>query len=196
MAEEALLVLSEPSVLLLRPRLPGARAFARTFACGLVALAALVSVTTAEATAPLKGPAWAALTADQQQILAPLKSEWDKMDRQPRVKWVGIAKRFPTMTAREQRRIQTRMDRWAKLTPEQREVARNTYRKNMAALPPEKKKELQAQWEEYRALPADEKRRLAEKAAAEKPTVTPRRPPRKSVAPDGGAAPLAPNPGR
>jgi hypothetical protein len=195
MAEEAILVLSEPLVLL-RPRLPGARAFARTFACGLVALAALVSVTTAEAAAPLKGPAWAALTADQQQILAPLKSEWDKMDRQPRVKWVGIAKRFPTMTAREQRRIQTRMDRWAKLTPEQRAVARTNYRNNVGALPPEKKKELQAQWEEYRALPEHEKRSYAAKAAEQKPATPPKRPSRNFARPDAAPGPLAPNPGR
>ncbi len=194
MAEEAILVLSAPSALL-RPRLPGARAFARTFACGLVALAALVSVTTAEAAAPLKGPAWAALTADQQQILAPLKSEWDKMDRQPRVKWVGIAKRFPTMTAREQRRIQTRMDRWAKLTPEQRAVARNNYRNNVVALPPDKKKELQAQWEEYRALPEQEKRSFAAKAAEQKPATPPKRPSRKTARPDSAPGALAPNPG-
>ena len=170
------------------------RVLSGAFAC---ALAALIALAPAEAAGPAKkGPAWAELTADQQQILEPLKPEWDKMDRQPRVKWVGIAKRFPAMTAREQRRIQTRMDRWAKLTPEQREVARNNYRTNVGALPPEKKKELQAQWEEYRALPEHEKRSLAEKAAAPKPTVTPRRPPKKSAGPDGGAAPLTPSPGR
>jgi hypothetical protein len=159
------------------------RVLSGAFAC---TLAALIALAPAEAAAPIKrGPAWAELTADQQQILDPLKSDWDKMDRQPRIKWVGIAKRYPTMTAREQRRIQTRMQRWATLTPDQREVARNNYRKNVVALPPDKKKELQAKWEEYRALPADEKRRLAEKAAAEKPAATPKRPKR---APPGEAA--------
>lgn len=170
------------------------RVLSGAFAC---ALAALIALAPAEAAAPVKKvPVWAELTADQQQILEPLKADWDKMDRQPRLKWVGIAKRYPTMTAREQRRIQTRMQRWAKLTPEQREVARNNYRNTVGALPPDKKKELQAQWEQYRALPEDERRSLAEKAAQQKPTVTPRRPPKNSAAPARGAAPLAPNPGR
>ena len=195
MAEEAILVLSE-ALVRLRLRLPRARAFARTLACGLIALAALITPAPAEAAAPVKGPAWAELTADQQQILAPLKPEWDKMDRQSRVKWVGIAKRYPAMNAREQRRIQTRMDRWAKLTPEQRAIARKNYRNNVGALPPEKKKELQAQWEEYRALPEDEKRRLAAKAAEQKPATPPKRTPRNSAKTDAAPAPLVPNPGR
>ena len=159
------------------------RVLSGAFAC---ALAALIALAPAEAAAPVKkGPNWAELTADQQQILEPLKSEWDKMDRQPRIKWVGIAKRFPTMTAREQRRIQTRMERWAKLTPEQRAVARNNYRNNVGALPPEKKKELQVQWNEYRALPEHERRSLAAKAAEKKPAAAPKRP--KNAAPDGAA---------
>jgi hypothetical protein len=184
MAEETLLVLSGPSALpaASRPFL----LLTRTFAGALALLAGLVALEPAEAAAPAKkGPAWAELTADQQKTLEPLKPEWDKMDRQPRLKWVGIAKRFPTMTAREQRRIQTRMQRWAKLTPDQREVARNTYRKNVVALPPDKKKELQVQWEAYRALPEDERRSLAEKAAAPKPAATPKRPRRAMT--DGAA---------
>ena len=184
MAEAALLALSGPSALAAAPQT--FVLFARTFGTALTLLAALVALAPAEAAAPAKkGPVWAELTADQQQVLEPLKPEWDKMDRQPRVKWLGIAKRYPAMTAKEQRRIQTRMQRWAKLTPEQREVARNNYRKNVGALPPDKKKELQAQWEEYRALPEDEKRRLAEKAAAQKPAATPKRPKR---SPPGEAA--------
>ena len=174
MAEEALRVLSGASI-----------ALVRMFAGALTLLALLVALAPAEAAAPVKSPVWAELPVEQQQILAPLKADWDKMDRQPRVKWVGIAKRYPTMTAREQRRIQTRMERWAKLTPAQREVARNNYRNHVGALPPEKKKELQAQWFEYRALPEDERRRLAEKAAQQKPAVTPKR--TKKAPPDGAA---------
>jgi hypothetical protein len=166
------------------------RVLSGAFAC---ALAALIALAPAEAAAPIKkGPTWAELTADQQQILEPLKPEWDKMDRQPRVKWVGIAKRYPAMTAREQRRIQTRMDRWAKLTPEQREVARNNYRKNVVALPPEKKKELQAQWEEYRALPEHEKRRLAATAAEPKPAAPVKRSPKSAVRPGNSPGPALP----
>ena len=186
MAEEALLLLSEPSAVPASPQ--PRRAVARAFA-----LAALVAIAPAEAAAPLKGPVWAELTVDQQQILAPLKTDWDKMDRQPRVKWVGIAKRYPAMTAREQRRIQTRMQRWAMLTPEQRAVARNTYRNHVGTLPPEKKQDLRAKWQEYQALPEHERRSFAAKSAESKPAAAPKRPAKNAAVPAPPAAQAGPN---
>jgi len=63
-------------------------------------------------------PAWAELTAEQQQILAPLKPDWDTLDPERRQKWIGIAKRYPRMKAQEQERVQRRMQAWARLTPE------------------------------------------------------------------------------
>ena len=144
----------------LQSRFPQVRAWA------FAALATVfVALSPAQAAAPAKGPAWAELTADQQQILEPLKPEWDRMERQRRVKWIGIAKRYPKMSSKEQQRVQTRMQRWAKLTPEQRAAARKNYRNNVGALPPEKKKELKAQWQQYLALPENEKRSLAAKSA-------------------------------
>ena len=185
MAEETLLVLSEPSFVPASPQ-------PRFLLARALALAALVALAPAVAAAPLKGPVWAELTVDQQQILAPLKPDWDRMDRQPRLKWVGIAKRYPIMTAREQRRIQTRMQRWAALTPEQRAVARNNYRKHVVTLAPEEKKDLQAKWQEYQALPADEKRSLASKAAEPKPAATPKRPAKNTAGPAPPAAQAGP----
>ena len=38
-----------------------------------------------------QGPEWASLTADQQQVLAPLSGQWNKLLREQRVKWLGIA---------------------------------------------------------------------------------------------------------
>lgn len=163
MAQEALLALSERSTL---PDPSRHQSWPmRVLACGIaVSTAVLLSLAPALA-APVakKAPVWAELTAEQQQVLDPLKSDWDKMDRPRRVKWVGIAKRYPTMNATEQRRVQTRMKNWAKLTPEQRAVARNSYRNTIVKLPPEMKKDLRAQWQEYQALPDHEKRRLAAK---------------------------------
>lgn len=179
MAKEALLVLRTPSVV------TASREFPTWIARALAALAAALVATAPAAAAPSKRPAWAELTVEQQQVLEPLKPEWDRLDRPSRVKWVGIAKRYPSMTATGQRRVQTRMQNWAKLTPEQRAIARNNYRNSVGALPPEKKKELQAQWEEYRALPEHEKRSFAAKAAEPKPATPPKR--TKRVPPDGAA---------
>ena len=179
MAEEALFVLRAPCAVTV------SRAFPAWIARALAALAAALVATAPAAAAPSKGPAWAELTAEQQQILEPLKPEWDRLDRPSRVKWTGIAKRYPSMTATGQRRVQTRMQNWAKLTPEQRAAARNSYRNTIGRLPPEKKQDLRSQWQEYQALPEHEKRNLAAKAAEPKPTAPPKRP---KNAPPGGAA--------
>ena len=104
-----------------------------------------------------RGPQWASLTADQQQALAPLASEWDKLSKPHKTKWLGIAKRYPAMKTEEQKRVQMRMQKWAKLTPEQRDQAREQYR-SIGKLAPDRRDELRRHWAEYQALPPHEKR--------------------------------------
>jgi hypothetical protein len=105
-------------------------------------------------------PAWAELTAEQQRVLAPLKADWDWLDRERKLKWVGIAKRYPAMKPQEQARVQRRMQAWAKLTPEQRRQARESY-KQIAKQPPAQRDKLREKWAEYqRQQPAVPARRL------------------------------------
>lgn len=104
-------------------------------------------------------PAWAELTLDQQGILAPLKPEWDKLDRDRRLKWIGIAKRYPGMQGEQQARVQRRMEAWAKLSSEQRRQARDNY-KRMAKVPHERRGDLRQQWAEYQALTPQEREGL------------------------------------
>jgi Protein of unknown function (DUF3106) len=101
-------------------------------------------------------PMWAELNAEQQKILAPLKADWESLEPERRRKWIGIAKRYPTMKVQEQERIQRRMQAWAKLSPEQRRQARENY-KRLAKQPPEKRDRLRQQWAEYQALPERER---------------------------------------
>lgn len=117
-------------------------------------------------------PAWAELTAEQQMILAPLKTDWESLDAPRKRKWIGIAKRYPKMAPQEQERVQKRMHDWAKLTPEQRRLARETY-KNIAKTPPDKRGDLRQQWAEYQALPPMERQNL----------VPPQKPPAKKKKP-------------
>ena len=109
-------------------------------------------------------PAWAELTPDQQEVLAKLKPEWDRLDRDRRLKWVGIAKRYPTMNAEHQARVQRRMEAWVKLTPEQRRQARENY-KHIAKVPADRRGDLRQQWAEYQALTPQERQGLVEPAA-------------------------------
>src|SRR5690349_13424460 len=115
-------------------------------------------------------PAWAELTAEQQLVLAPLKNDWDNLERERRQKWIQIAKRYPRMKALEQERVQRRMQIWANLSPEQRRQARENY-KRLAKSPQPAKKSLREQWAEYQALPPQERENLAPPRSPE-----PRRP--------------------
>lgn len=131
----------------------------RALTRAIAALALAFTLGAAGAAGPTtgKGPSWAELTVEQQQVLAPLKPDWNSIDSQNRRKWVGIAKRYPSMKPQEQERVVRRMQTWAKLTPEQRRAAREQYR-SIGKLPPEQRQDLKQQWAEYQALPPTEKR--------------------------------------
>jgi hypothetical protein len=117
------------------------------------------AATTALAAPKFKGPQWASLTADQQQILSPLAGDWDKaLTQEQKVKWIGLAKRYPAMQPEEQQRVQARMQKWAKLTPAQRSQAREQYRSLGKVAPDHQREELRRYWAAYQALPREEKR--------------------------------------
>jgi len=99
-------------------------------------------------TKKLVRPAWSELTPAQQKVLAPLSTEWDALDATRRKKWVAIADRYPKMKPQEQQRLQKNMTDWAKLSPAQRKAARDKYQ-TLKKLPPEKRREVAAQWKRY-----------------------------------------------
>jgi hypothetical protein len=135
-------------------------------------------VSAAHAASAKSDPTWDQLTPQQREILAPIQSEWAGLDPARKRKWLGVAKRYPTMTQKEQARLQAKMREWAKLTPEERQAARAQYREFEQMRPRRK------DWEEYQrqrqeeARKAEEARRAAETAQS---------------APD--AEPLGPGPG-
>jgi len=133
------------------------RALTQTLAAFALALFVGTAAAAGPATKNHGGPSWAELTADQQQILAPLKTDWAALSPARKATWVGIAKRYPGMKPEEQERVVRRMQTWAKLTPEQRVAARERYR-SLGKLPPEKRDQLRQQWAEYQALPPTERR--------------------------------------
>lgn len=98
-----------------------------------------------------KQPDWSQLTAEQQQILAPLAGDWNDFDDKRRKKWLLTAKRYPKMKPEQQQRLQTQMQDWAKLTPEQRRIARENYKK-LTKQPPEKREVVKQKWQERQKL--------------------------------------------
>jgi hypothetical protein len=134
----------------------------RRAACrALLALGLAVGAGSALAQGKPKRPAWAELTAEQQQILAPLKADWESIEPERRRKWIGIAKRYPKMKPQAQQRVQKRMQAWAKLTPEQRRQARENYKR--LAKDAEKKKALREHWAEYQRQRPDSETQTRER---------------------------------
>lgn len=143
----------------------------RALFTGLILAFSLISP--AQAAVPeLRQPAWVELSLEHKQILSPLSRDWDKMEAVRKKKWLGIAKRYPTMKPEEQARVQRRMQDWANLTPEQRTQARTQY-KSLKTAPPEHKADIKMKWDQYKELPDEEKKRLADKAAIKKTSLKP-----------------------
>jgi len=112
------------------------------------------------------GPEWSQLTPAQQQALAPLAASWNTgMSEQHKRKWLEISKNYSRLTPEEQATINSRMNEWAALSPQQRAQARLNFGKTKELsrqLTPEEKK---AKWEAYQALSPEEKQKLAAIAA-------------------------------
>jgi hypothetical protein len=108
-----------------------------------------------------QGPAWSTLKPAQREALKPLERDWASIDALGKRKWIEIAARFPSMPAKDQARLQARMTEWARLTPLERGQVRLHYQEAKQVPPQER----QASWEAYQALPPEQRRELAERAA-------------------------------
>ena len=113
-----------------------------------------------QSAANASGPSWTALTPTQQSALAPLRKDWQTIDAPRKQKWLEIAARLPSLQPEERKRIQDRMTEWARMTPEERGRARLQFQEARQISPQER----QARWDAYLALPADERRALANSA--------------------------------
>jgi hypothetical protein len=125
------------------------------------ALAAMLALAPARAAPPAdQPPTWASLSKAQQAALAPLQRDWATIDAQHKQQWVEVARRFPRMPAAERQRVQARMTEWAHMTPAERTRARLQFQQARELTPGER----QAKWQAYQALPADQRKLLAQRA--------------------------------
>jgi hypothetical protein len=117
---------------------------------------------------PAKKPdgTWESLKPAQQQILAPLESDWDYMLPDSRKKWIQVANIYPKMSAQDQQRLQSRMASWSKLSQKERRLARENYLSSLK-FPAEKKAEA---WTAYQKLSDEQKKKLADTQTKKKPS--------------------------
>ena len=111
-------------------------------------------------------PSWAELTPLQQQALAPLASSWNTtISEAQKRKWLAISKNYSSLPPEDQATLNSRMNEWVALSPQQRAQARLNFGKTRELsrqLTPEEKK---ARWEAYQALSPEEKQKLAAKGS-------------------------------
>lgn len=121
---------------------------------------------TAPATSPVSRPLWVELTPLQQQALAPLASSWNTtISEAQKRKWLAISKNYDRLPLEGQATLNSRMNEWVALSPQQRAQARLNFGKTKELsrqLTPEEKK---AKWEAYQALSPEEKQKLAAKGS-------------------------------
>lgn len=97
---------------------------------------------------PLARPLWSELSPAQQQLLRELEPVWNGLPATKKRSWLTIANRIPQMDAADREKAEARIREWARLTPEQRQLARNNFRL-AKSLP---KTERVATWEQYQQM--------------------------------------------
>lgn len=107
------------------------------------------------------GVPWTSLSPAARTALAPLERDWAHLSASQKLKWVELAERLPRMSSDQQRRIQTRMAEWARMTPAERGQARLRFIQSQrtGAEDPEER------WDAYQALPIEQKKQFAARAA-------------------------------
>lgn len=110
----------------------------------------------ASAKKPESSPSWQSLSANQKTALAPLQKLWPEISEAQKRKWLALSVNFSDRSAEEQAKMQARMKDWAKLTPQQRALARLNFAEVQQVTVDERK----SKWEAYQSLSRDERHEL------------------------------------
>lgn len=131
-------------------------------------LAALSGTAAAQGLVGPSSATWSALSPAQQSVLAPLRRDWASITPAQQQKWLEVANRYGGLPPDERARVQQRMSEWSRMSTADRARARLNFTEARQISPEDR----QRQWDAYRALPADQRRALAERAQA-KPSPKP-----------------------
>ncbi len=111
-----------------------------------------------ESLLPLAQPLWTELTPDQQRTLAPFAAEWNIWPVAEKRSWVALSNRMPSMDEAKRAKMSQRIAEWARLTPDERQTARDNYR-----LAKERSADTRAtDWERYRSMTQEQRSVLRE----------------------------------
>jgi len=71
--------------------------------------------------------AWSRLTVAQHEALQPLATQWDTLPAKLQKNLLIAASHYPQLTPNRKKLFQSRLEKWAKLTPAQRQRAREKF---------------------------------------------------------------------
>jgi hypothetical protein len=93
------------------------------------------------------GTGWHQLTAAQQEALMPLASVWDGLPAGQRGMLLELGKGYGGLDARGRRLFHERLLQWTLLTPEQRQLARENYRR-LHNMPAAQQAQIRQRWQQ------------------------------------------------
>lgn len=108
--------------------------------------------------------AWAELSPAEKHALAPLQADWSQMDDVAQAKWREVAKGYAKASPPAQDRMHTRMQELARMSAQERELARKNYQKARQHSPEEAQR--QQKWRDFQSLAPAEQERLRHKKVA------------------------------
>ena len=107
---------------------------------------------------PLAQPLWTELTGEQQRTLEPFADEWNTWPVAEKRSWLALSDKLPSLDPVKREKMERRIAEWAKLTPEERRLARDAYR-----LAKERPSDTRVhEWERYRSMTQEQRSVLRE----------------------------------
>lgn len=105
---------------------------------------------------------WSSLSADQQRMLAPVRSQWDRLPPRRQRRLADHASHWAAMPPEKRELIRERLARWAAMTPEQRHQLRENARA-FHDLSPEQRAKVREAFRRFQSLPPAKRRVLRER---------------------------------
>ncbi len=107
---------------------------------------------------PESAPKWADLTATQQLALQPLNVLWSTITSAHKRKWIALVANFADLPAKDQEKLQQRMNQWASLSAQERAQARVIFTQVQQLSGDDRL----SKWQAYQALEPSQKNQLAQ----------------------------------
>ncbi|MGV3468277.1 MULTISPECIES: DUF3106 domain-containing protein [unclassified Limnobacter] len=108
----------------------------------------LVFVLALQSTDALADTDWSELSPKQQELLAPLKGDWNSMTDAQQERWLKVGRKYENEPEDRQAIMRERVSTWSELSPREKAAARENYK----ALKEKRQGERNSSWNSYQSL--------------------------------------------